>query len=406
MPQGSATTARHQGALSAHYRFVPLGARYMPASSYRRPEAGRWKLAATDLEYEVTRVKSPVLGRDLNPMGRGDGIYYANGGNAALSSSVAVRSAKPRLTGESAIGFGSSVNNQCCGAGAGSAGGASPPGEFPRIPIHPINNDPATHWRLKSGWPDALHEKLIYWAEIENRCVNSSTGVIYRQNGTYYYCQNTCTLQAAMRFASRLYSLCIDPVDGKNECFVYVADLPETKWDALYNEKVWGVVIVWGCPRSEEKRSPLLKSMCKHTDWGGISIGEANATLTELFGGPVTSCSWSGGGGSGGTPPPPGGGGGGDDEGIIDRVEQCIEEAASRAGLPIDLFKSVNFRMCVDRGIRDILETGGFANWIELVMALKDVIRECARQWLSEKITDEQLEAFMRYFEECMMRGR
>jgi len=80
------------------------------------------QLAATDLEYEVTRVKSPVLGRDLNPMGRGDGTYYCNGGNAALSSSVAVRSAKPRLTGESAIGFGSSVNNQCCGPGIGIGG--------------------------------------------------------------------------------------------------------------------------------------------------------------------------------------------------------------------------------------------------------------------------------------------
>jgi len=112
MPQGSATTARHQGALSAHNRFVPLGARYVPASSYRRPEAGRWKLAATDLEYEVTRVKSPVLGRDLNPMGRGDGTYYCNGGNLAPSGSIAIMGARPSLVGEIAYGFGSAVNNR------------------------------------------------------------------------------------------------------------------------------------------------------------------------------------------------------------------------------------------------------------------------------------------------------
>jgi len=111
MPQGSATTARHQGALSAHYRFGPLSARYVPASSYRRPEAGHWKLAATDLEYEVTRVKSPVLGRDLNPMGRGDGTYYCNGGNDVASASVAITRAKAPLVGEVTTGFGNSVNN-------------------------------------------------------------------------------------------------------------------------------------------------------------------------------------------------------------------------------------------------------------------------------------------------------
>jgi len=118
MPQGSATTARHQGALSAHNRFVPLGARYMPASSYRRPEPGHWKLAATDLEYEVTRVKSPVLGRDLNPMGRGDGTYYCNGGNI-MGGSVAIRAAKPVFLGENAWGYGDSINNQGLGGGGG-----------------------------------------------------------------------------------------------------------------------------------------------------------------------------------------------------------------------------------------------------------------------------------------------
>jgi hypothetical protein len=68
------------------------------------------QLAASDLEYEGTRVKSPVLGRDLNPMGRGDGAYYADGGNTH-GGSVAVGRAKPALIGSISGGYGSSVNN-------------------------------------------------------------------------------------------------------------------------------------------------------------------------------------------------------------------------------------------------------------------------------------------------------
>jgi len=69
------------------------------------------QLGATDLEYEVTRVKSPVLGRDMNPMGRGDGTYYANGGNYADSANVVVLGTKPAFIGTMAYGYGSSVNN-------------------------------------------------------------------------------------------------------------------------------------------------------------------------------------------------------------------------------------------------------------------------------------------------------
>ena len=67
-------------------------------------------LARTDLEYEVTRVKSPVLGRDLNPFGRGDGTYYPNGGNF-MAGSLRVMWAKPFLVGRVASGYGSSINN-------------------------------------------------------------------------------------------------------------------------------------------------------------------------------------------------------------------------------------------------------------------------------------------------------
>jgi len=80
------------------------------------------QLAATDLEYEVTRVKSPVIGRDMNPMGRGDGTYYPNGGNV-MSGSLRIGAAKPSFYGELTFGYGSSINNQGIGGGGGDGGG-------------------------------------------------------------------------------------------------------------------------------------------------------------------------------------------------------------------------------------------------------------------------------------------
>ena len=67
-------------------------------------------LAQTDLQYEGTRVKNPVIGRDLNPMGRGDGAYYADGGNIS-GGSLAVRALKPLALSHVRAGYGSSVNN-------------------------------------------------------------------------------------------------------------------------------------------------------------------------------------------------------------------------------------------------------------------------------------------------------
>jgi len=72
------------------------------------------QLGATDLEYEVTRVKSPVIGRDMNPMGRGDGAYYCNGGNSA-GASIAIRGAKPSFMGEVTSGLGIGKNNVSLG---------------------------------------------------------------------------------------------------------------------------------------------------------------------------------------------------------------------------------------------------------------------------------------------------
>jgi len=65
---------------------------------------GTLALLATDLEFEGSRVKSPVLGRDFNPMGRGDGAYYAQG-------AFAIYEAKSEFVGEITSGFGNSVCN-------------------------------------------------------------------------------------------------------------------------------------------------------------------------------------------------------------------------------------------------------------------------------------------------------
>ena len=68
---------------------------------------GSFEAAAISLNYEGTRVKSALIGRDLNPMGRGDGVYYFAG---AISIKVL-----PALEGNSVYvkGTGNSVNN--CG---------------------------------------------------------------------------------------------------------------------------------------------------------------------------------------------------------------------------------------------------------------------------------------------------
>ena len=91
---------------------TPVASSCIPlASSVSYDNPAMAGLAQTDLEYEVTRVKSPVLGRDLNPMGRGDGAYYANGGNFAPDGSIAIRGGNAVLIGRFSMGYGNSINN-------------------------------------------------------------------------------------------------------------------------------------------------------------------------------------------------------------------------------------------------------------------------------------------------------
>jgi len=460
VPTASTTTAHYPGAMSAHYLFNPAA---LPPSlvrgalaplSSRLSSSADWpssygqqinsavvptrvaltpnpselfnayavsldadrassaatnhalQLAATDLEYEVTRVKSPVLGRDLNPMGRGDGTYYANGGNAALSASVAIRGAKPKLIGESTSGFGSSMNNQCCGAGAGGVGGTSPPGQLPEIPIHRLNDDPATHRRLKKPWPSDLFERLEYWAEIENRCVGNSTGVMYRAGIVYMYCQDKCLEDGALRFASKLLSLCKHPTSGKYECAVYVPDLPENRWQSIHEWDHWGTVLLWDCQQNYQ--SPLVKCLCGKKR-RGISAAEVNDCIKQLFGGEVVRCSWTGGGGggSGGTPPPPGGGGGGGDDGEPDKesILECLRRVAdkwSKLGVNIDTVIDW-LADCVEQAFMFFLACLAFGEKREVCLGqLRTQLRDClddAPTGLLEKYRDEILADIRECFE-------
>ena len=65
--------------------------------------------------YEGTRVKTWILGRDVNPGGRGDGAMYAHG---AFKSGLL----RPVPSSTAIGGFGNSVNNQDMGPGGGGSG--------------------------------------------------------------------------------------------------------------------------------------------------------------------------------------------------------------------------------------------------------------------------------------------
>jgi len=222
------------------------------------------QLAATDLEYEVTRVKSPVLGRDLNPMGRGDGTYYANGGNFAPSGSVALRGAMPRSVGERAFGFGNDVNNQC-GAGGGMSPGL---GEdwWQKPPEYRPWDERSGPWpwsgykRIKR-YPNQLDEPLEYWAIIEQQCVGEGTGTCHKEGISWFCCVDKCKREPAFLFASEVWEgLCKDPVTGRHECGVYVADLPRTRREAIERDDFWGVVVAFGC--EGPRNTPFIQCLC------------------------------------------------------------------------------------------------------------------------------------------------
>ena len=69
-------------------------------------DRGSLEVSGANLMYEGARVKSWMLGRDVNPAGRGDGAYYAQ-------SAFRVGSVRPSSTTTPVGAWGNSVNNGC-----------------------------------------------------------------------------------------------------------------------------------------------------------------------------------------------------------------------------------------------------------------------------------------------------
>jgi len=273
------------------------------------------QLGATDLEYEVTRVKSPVIGRDMNPMGRGDGTYYCNGGNTA-GGSIAITGAKPVFLGESASGYGNNVNNQC---GAGGIPGGGLAGEPPEIPIHPWDERDVmgTYTQIKR-YPQSDNEEIIYRKKIARLCRHQSNWVHHYAGGLQHeFCMDTCfeyppVMRNALRFAIELQKLCRTP-QGTYDCHVSVHHLPWTYKEAASDDSryLWGVVVVFHC--GERDQSPLVSCACGKARWG-LSPKEFKECLDELMEGHGPSCQGRA----------KDGGGDGDGDRCITR-EECVE---------------------------------------------------------------------------------
>ncbi len=321
-------------------------------------------LAQTDLEFEVTRVKSPVLGRDLNPMGRGDGTYYCNGGNYALSASLAIRGAMPRSVGERAFGFGNDVNNQC-----GSPGPSYPllvQKYQPRPPIYlpPDPDDPYTWWRLVGRkLPNDPNARLHYEADIEDWCVGAVGGVVERVSGLQWnYCQDKCLDRAAIAFAGLIMQLCTN-YRGERECMVYAAGLPETLSQAKHGPNdYWGVVMDINCNR--EVSSPLMVCICARAN-PNIGAADVQGCLTELMRGPVDRCQT----GSIAVKP--------DDP----ASDECAEECGGyRSKHPCSIISSRHFcecyEVCYDDCIQDLNDPSD---------RMKEIVACCKRYWSQEQ---------------------
>ena len=85
-------------------------------------DRGTLELSGVNLMYEGTRVKSWLVGRDMNPAGRGDGSHYALG-------DFTIGSIRPVPTTTPVGGWGNSVNNQCGTLGGNGCGLAPPNGD-------------------------------------------------------------------------------------------------------------------------------------------------------------------------------------------------------------------------------------------------------------------------------------
>jgi len=140
-------------------------------------ERGNLEYAGLSLVYEGNRVKSSLLGRDLNPLGRGDGDFYPAGAFGLTQVTVASLVAEER---PSLYATGNSVNNQGqCGTGKDCgqryltpAAGISPnKGPTPTPPGPPTfasqgPTEPPDCWEGVKIAHDLWSWKISPWAEL------------------------------------------------------------------------------------------------------------------------------------------------------------------------------------------------------------------------------------------------
>jgi hypothetical protein len=124
-------------------------------------ERGNLEYAGLSLLYEGNRVKSALLGRDLNPLGRGDGVHYAAGAFRMYNASTPNVGAWFKR-----FGTGNSVNNQhqCgggCGGGSQQFGSQSSPDQGGSTVPH----GPPTSGACKGQPNSALLEDIGDWAD-------------------------------------------------------------------------------------------------------------------------------------------------------------------------------------------------------------------------------------------------
>jgi len=103
---GSLPAMQQQSTQNASELFSQRNMTYNENSIALSSDRGTLELSGVNLMYEGTRVKSWLVGRDLNPAGRGDGSHYALGG-------FEIGALRPPASNVALPGTGNSVNNGC-----------------------------------------------------------------------------------------------------------------------------------------------------------------------------------------------------------------------------------------------------------------------------------------------------
>jgi hypothetical protein len=133
----SAVQNTHQNPVTSHLAFEGTVTTIDLSRVTDAREKGRIGIYGTGFSYAGSspRVTSESLGRDLNPLGRGDGMAYVGGGqNAGQSAQNLGRTSVSFFYSDKHPGTGNSINNDCP---------SCPPSGPPQGPDNPCGNPPS-----------------------------------------------------------------------------------------------------------------------------------------------------------------------------------------------------------------------------------------------------------------------